>query len=850
MLRFPLLLGFLLISCVTQAQQLELNDQDYFHTPGMDVMLFADYYPDGHQTGVTIVQHGRRVAANGDLRLEASPGQWSPVPKAGPKTVDREAGVLTQRMWYPDSSKNGQGFNPINYPDLHFAYEIRVEAVGPTTVKVTVDLDEPLPQEWVGKVGFNFELFPTHLFGLPWQLDQANGLFPRQADGVAQDAEGRIIASPLASGHQLEVAPGRRGQHLIIESEEVPLELLDGRGNHNNGWYIVRSLLPAGVSENALSWTIEAKIDPDWLSAPVLQLSQLGYHPRESKFLIIEQDPNDPIVPDVGLEYYKPEAEHEVIFIDPAEYRPNLPRAGSDFNSWQYEDRLRPEPWGRFLRYQYYRYDFSHISRPGLYRFRYRGQYSRTFRIDPDLYTTSAWQPVMEYFLPVQMCHMRVNEKYRVWHDYCHLDDARMAPTDLNHFDGYKQGTETLTDFQAGDPVPGLNQGGWHDAGDYDLRVESQINTIRRLALMVEEFGISYDATTIDQEQRLVEIHQPDGQDDFLQQIEHGLLTVLGGYRSLGRLYRGIICPDLRQYVMLGDGAAMTDNLVYNPAFNRETHPAAPLYSGWADDRWVFTEDNPDRELIVAAGLATAARVLRSSNPELSRECLEVAEVLYRTSAGRARRVQFRLEALAELILATEAEPYLAELISLRQEVEADIANSGWALGRCLPLIKDEAFISSFNFATYEYLGGLNEAARTDSPYGVPYKPNIWGAGWNIQAFGVKLYFWHQAFPDFQMDRLMQASLQFILGVHPGENTASLASGIGSNSVTVAYGVNRADWSYIPGGVASGTALIRPDLPEMKEWPFFWQQTEYVMGGGATNYLFLVLAAEHLLNTD
>ena len=42
-------------------------------------------------------------------------------------------------------------------------------------------------------------------------------------------------------------------------------------------------------------------------------------------------------------------------------------------------------------------------------------------------------------------------------------------------------------------------------------------------------------------------------------------------------------------------------------------------------------------------------------------------------------------------------------------------------------------------------------------------------------------------------------------------------------------------------------AIIRPDCPELKEWPYFWQQTEYVMGGGATNFMFLVLAADNLL---
>ena len=76
----------------------------------------------------------------------------------------------------------------------------------------------------------------------------------------------------------------------------------------------------------------------------------------------------------------------------------------------------------------------------------------------------------------------------------------------------------------------------------------------------------------------------------------------------------------------------------------------------------------------------------------------------------------------------------------------------------------------------------------------------------------------------------------------------SLTSGVGTKSLTVAYGVNRADDSYIPGGMASGTALIRPDFPELKEpWAYLWQQTEYVMSGAA-DYIFCVLAADRILN--
>ena len=42
-----------------------------------------------------------------------------------------------------------------------------------------------------------------------------------------------------------------------------------------------------------------------------------------------------------------------------------------------------------------------------------------------------------------------------------------------------------------------------------------------------------------------------------------------------------------------------------------------------------------------------------------------------------------------------------------------------------------------------------------------------------------------------------------------------------------------------------GTAGIGPDLLEMKNSPYIWQQGEYVMGGGSSNYMFLVLAVQN-----
>ena len=143
----------------------------------------------------------------------------------------------------------------------------------------------------------------------------------------------------------------------------------------------------------------------------------------------------------------------------------------------------------------------------------------------------------------------------------------------------------------------------------------------------------------------------------------------------------------------------------------------------------------------------------------------------------------------------------------------------------------------------------LDEQSR-ETPYGIPYRPYIWGAGWAIQRLGFEYYFLHQAFPDIFEPDLIFHALNFVLGCHPGSNTASFASGVGAKSATAAYGANRADWSYIPGGVVSGTALIRPDFPELLEFPFLWQQGEYIVGGGSSCYMFLVLAAKQLLQNN
>jgi hypothetical protein len=800
---------------------LSLNDLEYLEMPGLNVMLAHDYYPEGHQGGVSIIQNGQRVATDGDLRLDGTPGQWRAVPKVGKRVVNRAKQEISVRCEYPDPAKNRKGFNPVIYPDLQFAYVVRVRPEG-RSFRITVDLEKPLPAEWDGKVSFNLELFPGILFGKSYSMDEQFGIFPRQANGPGRiDRVGEYQIAAMATGKKLVIAPESEHQRMTIESVVGgDLELVDGRGQYDNGWFVVRAPVARGATNRALEWFVTPHAIPDWKSDPVVQVSQVGYHPRQQKIAVIELDARDTSRPLPVLERIA---------------------AGGGFETVL---KAKPKEWGRFLRYNYLQFDFSAVEKPGMYVVRYGDTRSSPFQISTDVYQRNVWQPTLEYFLPIQMCHMRINDRYRVWHGACHLDDARMAPTNYNHFDGYLQGPSTLCSYQSGEPVPGLDRGGWHDAGDYDLRVESQSDTIYGLALAWEEFGVNYDDTTVDQENRIVELHRPDGKPDILQQIEHGALSIVGGYKSLGRLYRGIIEPTMRQYTHLGDPVNITDNRVFDPKKISGEVPPVGL-PGSADDRWVFTEQNPRRELQVGAGLAAASRALQSFNKPLADDCLRIARELWNVT-DKQRPVE-AVPIAVELLIATKDRQYADFLVNNQDAICANIRTNGWVLGRALPIIGDAQFTKAVTAAMRAYRLEI-VALENKTPYGVPYEPEIWGAGWKIQRFGKEQYFLHTGFPEIFPEDGMLHALEFILGRHPGPNTASFVSGVGAKSVTVAYGFTRADWTYIPGGSVSGTALIRPDYPELLEWPFLWQQTEYVLGGGTVDYLFLVLAADHLLN--
>ena len=145
-----------------------------------------------------------------------------------------------------------------------------------------------------------------------------------------------------------------------------------------------------------------------------------------------------------------------------------------------------------------------------------------------------------------------------------------------------------------------------------------------------------------------------------------------------------------------------------------------------------------------------------------------------------------------------------------------------------------------------KYKNDLDELSK-QNPYGVPIIIRGWGGNTIVVEWAITNYYLSKAYPDIIGPEYTFKGLNYIFGCHPYSNI-SFVSSVGTHSKKVAYGNNRADFTFIAGGVVPGLLILKPDFPENKEdWPFFWGENEYVINIGAS-YIFLANAAENLLN--
>ena len=801
----------LLVLHATAAENvLKLQTDGHFEARGLDILVFNNTYDgafsDAKISSVELIHHDVRTATNGDVRLSPTPGQWDPIPQ-----------ILARKINPEEQSVDVLA----TYPDYDFQFIVRVQAHG-DGVTISVLLGNALPPRLVGKAGFNLEFLPAAYFKKTFLMDGAGGLLPRYPASAMTIQNGVVEPKPIATGHSLVLAPEDPARRVTIQSADAELSLFDGRNQAQNGWYVVRSLIPAGHTGKVLTWSLSASMIPDWLRTPVIGHSQVGYRPDQAKTAVIELDRKDPLIAQARLLRLNERGDFEEKF------------AGE------------VKPWGPYLRYNYAKFDFSPVKTPGLYVIEYGKVRTRPFRIADDC-LTEAWHPTLDVYLPIAMDHMAVREAYRVWHGHSHRDDALQAPVNHVHFDLYAQGPSTDTTFKPGQHIPGLDIGGWYDAGDFDIRTETQYAVILDLVHAWEDFKITRDVTSVDQARHLVNIHVPDGSPDLLQQIEHGTLALVAQYRAIGHAMNGIISSNLVQYRFLGDAASNSDNLIHNPAL--KPGESDGFTSGTDDDRWAFTSKSTPLDYGSIAALAAASRALRGFREALADECLTTAKRIWDDEHSHAPALfhhgnttggtleDEELKAAVELLITTKDAKYAQRVEELWPAVEKTFELNAALAARAQPYLS-AAFTDKLRARTKLYAEEVAALAK-ENPYGVP----IWRGGWagngRIIDFAINNYLLNKIFPDLITGEAVQHSLDFLYGCHPGSDI-SFVSAVGTASKEIAYGNNRADFTFIAGGVVPGLLILNPEFPENKDdWPFLWGENEYVVNLGPA-YIYLV----------
>ncbi|MCU0407867.1 MAG: glycoside hydrolase, partial [Bacteroidales bacterium] len=412
------------------SQDLVLNDLEYFEIRGVNVLVYSNLFTGGFNdektAGIELIHHGVRTAQGGAVRLSSTPEQWDLVPAIPVRKVDRASNAVE---------------SVLRYADYDFDSRVVVTARG-RGVEISVYLDKPVPVALEGKAGFNLEFLPSQYWGKAYLADGRYNRFPRYAAGntitrpyseklkqfkgyVTSDDRGTgrfVDPLPLERGNTFLLAPDDHGRMVKITSPDAEIMLFDGRMLAQNGWFVVRSLLPPGKTGKVMTWTVEPNAIKGWVRDPNIGFSQVGYLPSQKKVSVIELDRNDTPLADASI--YK--------------------IAGDGTVSRVYTGKV--VPWGKYYKYNYVKFDFSPVNTTGIYYIQYGDHKTNNFLIESNVYDkiTDATNDV---WIPIHMNHMFVNEAYRVWHGEPFKEGYLQAPPNTDHFDLHGQGPVTDTRY-------------------------------------------------------------------------------------------------------------------------------------------------------------------------------------------------------------------------------------------------------------------------------------------------------------------------------------------------------------------------------------------------------------------
>ena len=877
MKQFLMFLTVLLaVPSVSKAQDLQLNDREYFERQGVNVLVFSNSFNGGFNdeknSGIEIIHHGVRTLQGGAVRLNNTPEQWDLVPKMTDRKVDRENGSIEVAMRYEKEALGGADAGFVE----DFDSRVIVTAKG-KAVEIAVYLDKPVPDKLAGEAGFNIEFLPSQYWLKTFTMDGRLGRLPRYATSQTitrpnsekprqfkgfktYDDRGTdrfIDPLPIETGHSIVMATDDPSRMVKITSD-AELKLFDGRMLAQNGWFVLRSVLPKGKTGKVITWTVEPNAVPGWIREPNIGFSQIGYTPEQPKVAVIELDKLD-----------TPQTSAKLMRINPD---------GSTAQAFE----GAVESWGPYFKYNYVRFDFSSVKTPGVYFIQYGKTKTNDFLIDAHVYdkitdaTTDVW-------VPIHMNHMYVTEGYRTWHGEPFKEGYLQAP-ESDHFDLHRQGASTDTKYKPLELIPGLNIGGFFDAGDFDIETGSNINVVQNFIRTWELFRPQRDETFVSQKQRYVDLHRPDGVPDILQFIEHGTLNLVAQAENIGHMASTLSNSILDNYHHLGDAASITDGLHYDPSLKPYEVSADGKRSGTPDDMWAFTTRSPQLDLRAATMFAAASHALKGYNDELAERALtqskrlmkEATELIAQRNAARedefawldgteqvnianprqqgAKPDKKRLKLLERsrknreqlgdmatnlmLYSATQEKQYLDNFAAqIWDALELRLSGNMQTALDAVPYM-DEAYKEKLRPYVVKYEEYI-KSFDTQNPYGVPIGLGNWAGVNMVLNFGITVNYAHIYFPEIVGKDEVYRVANWLYGRHPYHNYSFVAVVGATRPKQVFYGNNRADFSFIPGNVAPGLLFRRPDhFENYDDWPFLWGQNEGTIAGNTQYIIF------------
>ena len=862
-----------LVATVCQAQDLQLNDREYFERQGVNVLVFSNSFNGGFNdeknSGIEIIHHGVRTVQGGAVRLNNTPEQWDLVPKMTNRKVNREAGSIEVGM---------------RYDDYDFDSRVVVTAKG-KAVEIAVYLDKPVPEKLAGDAGFNLEFLPSQYWLKTFSMDGRLGRLPRYATSLTTtrpnsekprqfkgfktyDDRGTdrfVDPLPIETGHSIVLASDAPERMIRISSEDAELRLYDGRMLAQNGWFVLRSVLPKGKTGKVITWMVEPHAIPNWIREPNIGFSQVGYRPDQPKVAVIELDKNDRV---------KSQA--------------TLMRINEDGTTTE-AFRGGLKEWGAYFKYNYVKFDFSSVKQPGVYYIQYGDTKTNDFIIDEHVYdkitdaTTDVW-------VPIHMNHMYVTEGYRTWHGEPFKEGYLQAP-ESDHFDLHRQGPTTDTKYKPYELIPGLNIGGFFDAGDFDIETGSNINVVQNFIRTWELFHPQRDETFVSQQQRYVELHRPDGVPDIMQFIEHGTLNLVAQAEQIGHMASTLSNSVLDNYHHLGDAASITDGLHYDPSLKPYEVSADGKRSGTPDDMWAFTSHSAQLDIRAATMFAAASHALKGYNDDLAARALtqskrlmqEATEIIRKRAAARhrqqeedfnwldgferrnainkpdkkrqqlmerSRKNRDRLGDMAtnlQLYAATSEKQYLDNFSQqIWDALELNTTQNMQTALDAVPYMDDSyrQKLRSYVEKYADYIKGFDQ----QNPYGVPIGLGNWAGVNAVLNFGITVNYAHIYFPDIVSQDEIYRVANWLYGCHPYHNYSFVAVVGAARPKQVFYGNNRADFSFIPGNVAPGLLFRKPDhFENYDDWPFLWGQNEGTIAGN-TQYIIFGSSLKGIVN--